>query len=43
MHNLQHAQREILEIDEWNKLTTYLRTNKYLKPEGSSPLEQINR
>jgi integrase len=35
--------RDILEIEEWNKLTTYLRTNNYLKPEGSSPLEQIKR
>jgi integrase len=35
--------RHILEVPEWEGLATYLRTNKYLKPEGSSKLEQVKR
>jgi integrase len=35
--------RHILEVPEWETLATYLRTNKYLKPEGSSKLEQAKR
>lgn len=35
--------RHILEVPEWEALATYLRTNKYLKPEGSSKLEQVKR
>jgi integrase len=35
--------RHILEVDEWEILATYLRTRKYLKPEGSSKLDQARR
>lgn len=35
--------RHILEVSEWEQLATHLRTNKYLKPEGSSKLEQTKR
>ena len=35
--------RHILEVPEWEALATYLRTNRYLKPEGSSKLEQAKR
>ena len=35
--------RHILEVEEWEQLATYLRTNKHLKPDGSSPLEQAKR
>ena len=37
------VKRDILNVDEYIRLVTYLRTNKYLKPEGSSPLEQCKR
>jgi len=37
------VKRDILSVEELEKLVTYLRTNKYLKPEGSSPLEQCKR
>ena len=37
------VKRDILNVDEYQRLVTYLRTNKYLKPEGSSPLEQGKR
>lgn len=37
------VKRDILSVDEYERLVTYLRTNKYLKPEGSSPLEQTKR
>lgn len=37
------VKRDILSVDEYERLVTYLRTNKYLKPEGSSPLEQCKR
>jgi integrase len=35
--------RHILEVSEWEALATYLRTNKYLKPEGASILEETKR
>jgi integrase len=35
--------RHILEVKEWEALATYLRSNKYLKPEGSSKLEKSKR
>lgn len=35
--------RHILEVKEWEALATYLRTNKYLKPDGSTKLEQTKR
>jgi integrase len=35
--------RHILEVTEWEALATYLRTNRYLKPEGTSKLEQAKR
>ena len=35
--------RDILTEEEWLRLTRYLRTNKYLKPEGSTPLERCKR
>ncbi len=35
--------RDILTEEEWLKLTTYMRTNAYLKPEGSTPLERCKR
>jgi len=35
--------RHILEVPEWEALATYLRTKKYLKPEGASKLEQAKR
>lgn len=35
--------RDILSVDEYEKLVTYLRTNEYLKPDGSSPLDQCRR
>ena len=34
--------RDILTEEEWLKLTTYMRTNEYLKPEGRTPLENTN-
>ena len=34
--------RDILTEEEWLKLTTYMRTNEYLKPEGRTPLENAN-
>jgi len=37
------SKRDILTVDEYLKLVTYLRTNEYLKPEGSSLLEQGRR
>lgn len=37
------VKRDILSVDEYETLVTYLRTKKYLKPEGSSPLEQCKR
>ena len=37
------VKRDILNVDEYETLVTYLRTKKYLKPEGSSPLEQCKR
>jgi len=37
------VKRDILSVDEYETLVTYLRTKKYLKPEGSSPLEQSKR
>ena len=37
------VKRDILSVDEYERLVTYLRTKKYLKPEGSSPLEQCKR
>lgn len=35
--------RDILSVDEYKKLVTYLRSNKYLKPDGTFPLEQTKR
>jgi len=35
--------RHILGVSEWEALATYLRTNKYLKPEGASILEETKR
>ena len=35
--------RDILTEDEWDELTIYMRTNAYLKPEGSTPLERCKR
>ena len=35
--------RDILNVDEYERLVTYLRSNKYLKPDGSLPLEQTKR
>ena len=35
--------RDILTEEEWLKLTTYMRTNAYLKPEGRTPLERCKR
>ena len=35
--------RDILTEEEWLKLTTYMRTNEYLKPEGRTPLEKCKR
>ena len=35
--------RHILEVPEWEQLATHLRTIKYLRPEGSSKLEQTKR
>lgn len=37
------VKRDILSVDEYETLVTHLRTKKYLKPEGSSPLEQCKR
>ena len=37
------AKRDILEEEEWLQLTTYMRSNAYLKPSGSSALEQCKR
>ena len=37
------VKRDILRVDEYETLVTHLRTKKYLKPEGSSPLEQCKR
>ena len=37
------VKRDILSVDEYERLVTYLRTNKYLKPDGTSPLEQTKR
>jgi len=37
------VKRDILSLDEYERLVTYLRTKKYLKPEGSSPLERCKR
>lgn len=37
------VKRHILTVEEWERLATYLRTNKYLKPEGRSELEQVKR
>ena len=41
--NNTDPKRHILEVEEWEKLATFLRTRKYLKPEGSSKLEQAKR
>ena len=35
--------RDVLTEEEWLKLTTYLRSNVYLKPEGRSKLEECKR
>jgi len=35
--------RDILTEEEWIKLTTYMRSNAYLKPDGSSDLERCKR
>ena len=35
--------RDILTEEEWLSLTTYMRSNAYLKPEGSTPLERCKR
>ena len=37
------VKRDILNVDEYERLVTYLRSNKYLKPDGSLPLEQTKR
>ena len=37
------SKRDILSVDEYERLVLYLRTNKFLKPEGSSLLEQGRR
>ena len=37
------VKRDILTVDEYERLVTYLRTNEYLKPKGSSPLNQCRR
>jgi integrase len=37
------VKRDILTVDEYERLVRYLRTNEYLKPEGSSQLEQTKR
>lgn len=37
------TKRDILTKDEYEKLVLYLRTNEYLKPEGSSELERVRR
>ena len=34
------VKRDILTVEEYEKLVTYLRTNKYLKPEGASRLDR---
>jgi integrase len=35
--------RDLLTEEEWLKLTTHMRTNAYLKPDGRTPLEQCKR
>jgi integrase len=37
------VKRDILSVDEYERLVTYLRSNKYLKPEGRSKLEHCKR
>lgn len=37
------TKRDILNVDEYERLVTYLRTNKFLKPEGSTLLDQTRR
>ena len=37
------SKRDILTVDEYESLVTYLRTNEFLKPKGSSLLEQGRR
>ena len=37
------SKRDIFSVDEYLKFVRYLRTNKYLKPEGSSELERGRR
>ena len=35
--------RDLLTEEEWLQLTTYMRTNAYLKPDGRTPLERCKR
>ncbi len=37
------TKRDILSVDEYERLVTYLRTNDFLKPKGSSLIEQGRR
>ncbi len=37
------VKRDILSVDEYERLVTYIRTNKCLRPDGSSPLDQTKR
>lgn len=37
------VKRDILRVEEYERLVKYLRTNEYLRPEGSSTLEQTKR
>ena len=37
------SKRDILSVDEYERLVLYLRTNEFLKPKGSSLLEQCRR
>lgn len=39
----KRVKRDILEVEEWKVLYTYLRSKKYLKEEGISLLEQVKR
>jgi len=39
----KRVKRDILEVDEWKVLYTFLRSKKYLREEGISQLEQVKR
>lgn len=40
---LNQNKRDILSVEEYERLVLYLRTNKFLKPEGSTLLDQTRR